>query len=113
MSTQQIEAKVTIDIPDNLVLVEKVRLKELEAKEYAGQTFTMKDFSARANRSSTWLKNNILNNPSLIKKLDVENGGWVYYPYSQSDRWLFKSHGLIEFIDNDLWKYLGGQSDGN
>ncbi|MGF2942416.1 DUF771 domain-containing protein [Enterococcus xiangfangensis] len=108
MATQQIEAKVTIEIPDNLVLIEKVRLRELEEKEFAGQTFTMKDFVSRSNRSSVWLRNKILNNPKLIKKLDVENGGWVYYPYSQSDRWLFKSKGLIEFIDNDLWKFLGG-----
>ncbi|MCC9085020.1 DUF771 domain-containing protein [Enterococcus faecium] len=37
-----------------------------------------------------------------------ENGGFVYYPASQSDRWLFKATGMIEFIENELWKYLGG-----
>lgn len=105
---QQLEANITIQIPENLVLVEKTRLKELEEKEFSGQVFAMKDFVNRSNRSAKWLKDNILNNPRLIKKLNIENGGFVYYPYSQSDRWLFKAKGLIDFIDNELWKYLGG-----
>ncbi len=32
----------------------------------------MKDFVSRTNRSAKWLKDNILNNSNLIKKLDVE-----------------------------------------
>lgn len=47
-------------------------------------------------------------NPYLINKLNIEKGGWVYYPASQSDRWLFKASGMINFIENDLGKHLGG-----
>lgn len=112
MKSTEIEARISlvIPIPENMILIEKTRLRELEENEFSGRVFTMKDFVERAKRSSTWLKDNILNNPKLIKTLDVENGGWVYYPYSQSDRWLFKPSGMIHFIDNELWKYLGGKS---
>lgn len=106
--SQQIEALITIQIPSEMVLVEKAKFEELKANDLRGKMFTMKDFVTRANRSAKWLKDNILNNPNLIKKLDVENGGFVYYPVSQSDRWLFKATGMIEFIENELWKYLGG-----
>lgn len=106
--SQQLETIVTIKIPDELVLVEKARLIELEEKEYRGQFLTMKDFVARAGRCSSWIKENILMNPRLIKKLDIENGGFVYYKKSQSDRWLFKASGLVDFIENELGDYLKG-----
>nr|WP_216682519.1 DUF771 domain-containing protein [Enterococcus innesii] len=108
---QQLEAEilVKIPVPEEMVLVNKIRLKELEENEFAGKIFTMKDFAERSNRSSKWLKDNILNNPQLVKKLNIENGGFVYYPHSQSDRWLFNAKGLIKFIDEELGKYLGGK----
>lgn len=107
---QQLEAELSIKIPipEDMILVNKTRLKELEENEFAGKIFTMKDFAERSNRSSKWLKDNILNNPNLIKKLNIDNGGFVYYPHSQSDRWLFNAKGLIKFIDEELGKYLGG-----
>ena len=107
---QQLEAEILIKIPipEEMILINKTRLKELEENEFAGKIYTMDDFVVRSNRSSKWLKDNILNNPKLIKKLNIENGGFVYYPYSQSDRWLFNAKGLIKFIDEELGKYLGG-----
>lgn len=107
---QQLEAELSIKIPipEEMILINKTRLKELEENEFAGKIFTMKDFAERSNRSSKWLKDNILNNPKLINKLNIENGGFVYYPKSQSDRWLFNAKGLIKFIDEELGKYLGG-----
>ncbi|MGJ0738949.1 DUF771 domain-containing protein [Enterococcus casseliflavus] len=107
---QQLEAEILIKIPvpEEMVLVEKIRLKELEENEFAGKIFTMKDFADRSNRSSKWLKDNILYHPKLVNKLNIENGGFVYYPQSQSDRWLFNAKGLIKFIDEELGKYLGG-----
>lgn len=105
---QQIEALITVQIPDDFVMVEKTRLREIEDNIVTGKLFTMKDFCERTNRSAAWLKKNILMNPYLINKLNIEKGGWVYYPASQSDRWLFKASGMINFIENDLGKHLGG-----
>lgn len=108
MQHLEAELSIKIPIPEEMILINKTRLKELEDNEFAGKIFTMKDFAERSNRSSKWLKDNILNNPQLVKKLNIENGGFVYYPNSQSDRWLFNAKGLIKFIDEELGKYLGG-----
>lgn len=105
---QQIEANITIQIPSELVLVEKAELVKLKKEQHIGKMLTMKDFCERTNRSTAWLRKNILLNPALIKRLDIENGGWVYYPASQSDKWMFKATGMINFIENELGKYLKG-----
>lgn len=108
MQIIETEMVVKIPVPEDMVLVSKVRLAELEKNDFVGKILTMKDFVERSGRSASWIKANILNNPKLIKQLDIENGGFVYYPRNKSDRWLFKASGLIDFIENDLGMYLKG-----
>lgn len=108
MQIIETEMKVKIPIPEDMVLISKIRLAELEKNDYVGKILTMKDFVERSGRSASWIKANILNNPKLTKQLDIENGGFVYFPSSKSDRWLFKASGLVDFIENDLGMYLKG-----
>ncbi len=108
MQVIETEMTVKIPIPEDMVLISKIRLAELEKNDYVGKILTMKDFVERSGRSASWIKANILKNPKLTKQLDIENGGFVYFPSSKSDRWLFKASGLVDFIENDLGMYLKG-----
>ncbi len=96
---QQLSVNVTVPIPDNMVLVNKVEYIELKQKELSGMYWTMKDLEKRINKSDKWIKDNILY-PSRFKRvLDCENGGFVFYPKSQGQTWSFQALKMAEFLD--------------
>lgn len=103
---QKIKFNGEIIIPDDMVIISKAEVLELEKNHFKGKYLTMKDFISRTNRSSAWIKGEILNNPTLIKKINIENGGFVHYPNTQSDRWLFRASGPIDFIEYEFHNYL-------
>ena len=60
--------------------------------------WSMKDLVERTGRSHVWLKEKILLRPEYKKILDLENGGPVYYPQSQGDKWCFIADRMDEFL---------------
>ncbi|SDN69079.1 protein of unknown function [Tenuibacillus multivorans] len=77
---QQLNVNLNIPIPSDRVLISKVELEELRKNELAGVYWNMKDLEQRINRKHEWIKENILYPERFRKILDVENGGFVYYP---------------------------------
>ena len=56
----------------------------------------MKDLEKRVNRKSEWIKENIY--PSKFKKiLDVESGGFVFYPETKGQTWSFQASKMTVF----------------
>lgn len=92
-----VEAKITI--PDEYVLIERVELEKLIEKDLLGRLWTMKDLENRTGHRADWIKEKILYVPTLRKKLDSANGGFVFYPKSKGQPWNFHAAKMADFLD--------------
>lgn len=61
--------------------------------------WTMKDLEQVTGYSDDWLKENILLRPCYKKLLDLDNGGFVYYPERRGQKWLFIASRMQEFLE--------------
>jgi len=61
--------------------------------------WTMKDLEQATGYSDDWLKEKILLRPSYKKILDLESGGFVYYPEKRGEKWLFIASRMQEFLE--------------
>lgn len=96
---QQLNVQIKIPVPADLVLIDKVELEELKQNELTGVYWTMKDLEKRVGRKAEWIKENILYPPRFRSFLDVENGGFVFYPKVQGQSWSFHAPQMAKFLD--------------
>ncbi|OLN21878.1 hypothetical protein BTO30_12325 [Domibacillus antri] len=107
---QQLEVSLSIVIPQDQVLISKVELQELKRQELSGVYWNMKDLQNRINKSDKWIKENILYPQKFRKKLDSENGGFVYYPKNQGQTWSFQAVKMAEFLDKYFSQIFSGSN---
>lgn len=100
---QQMQVNLTIPVPDDLVLVNKVEFEELTQEKLNGCFWSMKDLERRTNKKQEWLKENVLFQPKFKKILDVENGGFVYYPKKSGEKWAFQAIKMAKFLDENFY----------
>lgn|SRR5699024_2371302 len=103
---QTIEAKISVPIPTGYVLVKESKLVELESNEVKGYWWSLNDVLKRINRGKTWFNDNVLNHPKWRHTIDIENGGFVYYPANQGDKYSFLPSKTIEFLEDNFSKIL-------
>ncbi|TKC15707.1 DUF771 domain-containing protein [Robertmurraya kyonggiensis] len=96
---QQLTVNLTIPVPADQVLISKVELQELKEQQLKGVYWNMKDLESRTNKKSEWIKENILYPSRFRKKLDVDHGGFVYYPKSKGQTWAFQATKMADFLD--------------
>jgi len=96
---QQLAVNLTIPIPEDSVLISKVELMELRENELTGVYWNMKELERRIGRKSEWIKENILYPPRFKKRLDVDQGGFVFYPRSKGQTWSFQAVEMARFLD--------------
>lgn len=61
--------------------------------------WNMQDLEKVTGYSDDWLKENILLQPRYKKILDLDNGGFVYYPEKRGEKWMFVSSRMQEFLE--------------
>lgn len=106
---QQLNVNLTIPIPEDSVLISKIELEELKKNELTGVYWSMKDLEKRIGKKHEWIKENILYPSRFRKILDVDLGGFVYYPKSKGQTWSFQASKMAEFLDMhfaDIFKEL-------
>ncbi|WP_041060995.1 DUF771 domain-containing protein [Jeotgalibacillus campisalis] len=104
---QQLSVNLTIAIPEDHVLVSKVELERLKKNELVGFYWSLKDLENRTGKKRSWLQDNILYIPRFKKLLDVNNGGFVYYPSNKGQSWSFHARKMSQFLDRhftDIYK---------
>ena len=101
---QQLEVSLKIPVPEDMVLIQKVKLEELRVNELKGVYWNMKDLESRINKKSEWIKENILYPTRFRKILDVEYGGFVFYPKSKGQTWSFQATKMSSFLDKNFTK---------
>jgi len=99
---QELTVNLTIPIPPDTVLISKIELNELKQQQLVGVYWSMKDLEARVKRKNEWIKEYILYPPKFRKHLDANSGGFVYYPKSQGQTWLFHAQKMTEFLDKNF-----------
>ncbi|MFJ5713159.1 DUF771 domain-containing protein [Neobacillus sp. NPDC093127] len=67
----------------------------------------MKDLEQATGYSDDWLKDKILLRPAYKKILDLENGGFVYYPERRGEKWLFIASRMQEFLEKYFMQIFG------
>ncbi|MED4122638.1 DUF771 domain-containing protein [Halalkalibacterium halodurans] len=102
MESQQLNVNLLIQIPSDLVVITKVELEELKRQELSGVYWNMKDLEKRVSRKSEWIKENILFPAKFRKVLDVEHGGFVFYPKSKGQTWSFQANKMAAFLDKNF-----------
>ncbi|GEN46754.1 DUF771 domain-containing protein [Alkalibacillus haloalkaliphilus] len=96
---QRFAIEVQVPIPEDKVLLSRADFEELKGKELSGVYWSMKDLEARTNKKSEWIKENILYPSEFKGILDVENGGFVYYPKVKGEKWVFHAQKMADFLD--------------
>jgi len=96
---QYLKAEITIPIPADHVLVSKVEIEELQQQTLLGVYWNMKDLERRVGKKQDWIKENILFQPRFRKMLDVENGGFVFYPQNKGQNWSFQASKMADFLE--------------
>lgn len=104
---QKIKAEVVITIPEDLVLLTRVEYEILKQNELSGVYWNMKELEKRTNKKSEWIKENILYPERFRKILDVDNGGFVYYPKTKGQHWAFQASKMAAFLDNNFDRIFG------
>jgi phage pi2 protein 07 len=99
MPQQHLSVNLTIPIPSDSVVISKIELQELKQQQLSGLYWSMKDLELRVNRKHEWIKDNILYPPKFKKILDVDQGGFVFYPKSKGQTWSFHALKMAEFLD--------------
>ncbi|WP_017754980.1 DUF771 domain-containing protein [Calidifontibacillus oryziterrae] len=96
---QRLSVNLTIPVPDDSVIISKVHLEELEKLQLTGVYWSMKDLENRVCKKSEWIKENILYPSKFRKILDVDEGGFVFYPKSKGQTWSFHAMLMSKFLD--------------
>ncbi len=96
---QQLSVTLTIPIPSDSIIISKVELEELKTAKLTGVYWSMKDLENRINRRHEWIKENILYPSKFKKVLDIESGGFVFYPKSKGQTWSFQASEMAAFLE--------------
>ncbi len=96
---QILTVQLSIPIPVDTVLISRVEFEELKKNELSGVYWSMQDLERRLGRKHEWIKENILYPSHFRKILDVENGGFVYYPRGKGQSWAFLATKMADFLD--------------
>jgi len=99
---QQLSVNLTIPIPADSVLISKIELEQLKANELEGVYWNMKDLESRTNKKSEWIKERILYPSKFRNKIDVDHGGFVYYPKVKGELWTFQASKMVDFLEKNF-----------
>lgn len=96
---QQLQVSLSIPVPEDMILIQKVEFEEMRANGLKGVYWNMKDLEQRTTRKSEWIKENILYPSRFRKILDAEHGGFVFYPKAKGQTWVFQASKMAEFLE--------------
>lgn len=94
--------QLTIQIPEEYVLITKVEYEGLLDNVLLGKFITMHDLVVHTGKSKPWLHENLLNHPKRMKEI----APFTYFPKSRGDKWAFKAKDMYEYLDQEFLNIL-------
>lgn len=104
MNILKLKTEITINLPEHLVVVEKVEYEQLTQNLLEGRYWTMAELEERIGKKQVWIKENILYPTRFKKQLDVMQGGFVYYPQAKGEKWSFHASKMAKFLEDNFYK---------
>lgn len=104
MEEQKLDVNLSIRIPQDQVLISRVELNNLRNKSLSGTYWNMKELEQKVGKKHEWIKENILYPMCFRNELDVNNGGFVYYPEKSGQSWSFHARKMAIFLENNFSK---------
>ncbi|WP_409370333.1 DUF771 domain-containing protein [Lysinibacillus sp. 38-6] len=108
MQQQVIKAELSINIPNDQILISKVEYEKLQSNSLQGVYWTMSDLENRIGKKQVWIKENILYPTKFKKQLDVLQGGFVYYPRAKGEKWSFLASKMARFLEDNFYTIFKG-----
>ncbi|SCY14383.1 MULTISPECIES: DUF771 domain-containing protein [Lysinibacillus] len=105
---QQLQVNLTVPVPDDYVLINRVEYEELQTHSLHGVYWTMVDLENRIGKKQVWIKDNILYSQKFKKQLDVLQGGFVYYPKAKGEKWSFLASKMSQFLEDNFYTIFKG-----
>lgn len=102
----KLNVNLTIPIPTDLVIIQKIEYDELFNSSLSGRFWSMKDLEVRLNKKHEWIKEHILYPEKYRSLLDIECGGFVYYPKTKGQNWSFHAARMAEFLDQNFQTFF-------
>src|SRR5690625_4822415 len=102
---KELEIDLKVTITDDYVLLERVeylRLKENEKEREKAKWLRMADLEKRVVKSHDWIRDNILLEPAFRNILDSESVGFVVYPRTRGEKWVFQAIKMSEFLEDNF-----------
>ncbi|MEK5390174.1 DUF771 domain-containing protein [Margalitia sp. FSL K6-0131] len=96
---QQFQVTINIPVPEDSIVISKIELEELKSQSLTGVYWNMKDLEERTGKKHEWIKENILYPSRFRKVLDVDQGGFVFYPKTKGQTWVFQANKMAAFLD--------------
>lgn len=93
---------VTIQIPEEYVMITKVEYEELSSNILLGKYLTLKDVIKHTGKSRSWLEENLLSHPYRMKQIEP----FTHFPEGRGDKWAFKTKEMYEYLDREFLKIL-------
>lgn len=97
---QTLDVKITI--PETHVVISVDEYTELKTKDLTGQYYYMKDLERLTGRSRTWLNQNFLNQPDVLKRIKP----FTMFPKGKGSDWIFQATALTHFLENEFLEIL-------
>ncbi|MET4560796.1 phage pi2 protein 07 [Lysinibacillus parviboronicapiens] len=105
---QQLQVNLTVPVPDDYVLINRIEYEELQTHFLSGVYWTMVDLENRIGKKQVWIKENILYLQKFKKQLDVSQGGFVYYPKAKGEKWSFLASKMSQFLEDNFYTIFKG-----
>ena len=94
--------EVKIEVPDTHVVIPKGVYEQLRNQELTGQYYYMKDLERLTGRSRSWLNQNFLNRPDVLKRIKP----FTIFPKGKGSDWIFQATKLREYLENEFLDVL-------
>lgn len=105
---QHLHVDLIVQVPNDHVLITKVEYEQLQQEKLEGKYWTMADLEKQVKKDWRWIKTNILYPTRFKQILDIENGGFVYYPEGRGKNWSFLASKMAKFLDDNFHLIHGG-----
>lgn len=92
---------IELTLPPHLKIIRQDDYEVLQAQSQLGKYMDLKDVLALLSVSRPWFCQNVLYNPKFRKQIDIDHNpdGFVKYPRSQGDKYLFLASRTRAFFE--------------
>ncbi|XHW30625.1 DUF771 domain-containing protein [Streptococcus dysgalactiae subsp. equisimilis] len=92
---------IEIEIPETHIIILKQQLVDLKRNSQIGQYLTHNDVLKMLSVSRPWFLNNVLYNPKIRSKIDINQNidGFVKYPQTRGGRYYFLASKTKEYFE--------------